>query len=96
MCALGVVSVRGVDPVRQVYVPVWGDRGRDEAKGDWPGPVAFDRVVDDLEGVEVGVPVELVHHRGLEALNNPVFGENKKNENKIFVFTSNSSEKSNN
>ena len=77
MSAFCVVSVRGVDPVRQVDVPVRGDRGRDEAEGDWPGSVAFDRVVDDLEGVEVGVPVELVHHRGLEALNDPVFEENK-------------------
>ncbi len=76
MSAVCVVSVRGVDPVRKVYVPVRGDRGRDEAEGDGPGPVAVDRVVDDLEGVEVGVPVELVHHRSLEALNDPVFGEN--------------------
>ena len=59
------VRVAGEYPVGRVQVGPCGHAGRDE--GHVGGPGAGLRLVEDDELVLVGVPVELRHHRVLEA-----------------------------
>ena len=64
------LRVGGEYRVRRVEVGPGGDAGRDE--GDVGGPgVGGLRLVEDDELVLVGVPVELPHHRVLEAAHHP-------------------------
>ena len=59
------VRVAGEYPVGRVQVGPRGHAGRDE--GDVGGPRVLLRLIEDNELVLVGVPVELPHHRVLEA-----------------------------